>query len=187
MLPDAATRRLQTAILRCPELLVELAAEELIAYLYKRQPQPEREHVPADHYTQSVLNCILGKICVLGDTMPYRGKTAPLQAAMLYIQNHFAKPITLEETAKIAGYAPNYFSKQFKLYTGLPFKQYLSGIRFAYAEKLLKYTAMTVGQVSAACGFREYTNFSSEFKRKYRLTPGQYRDAYLSGHGPNEP
>ena len=29
LLPDAAARRWQTAILRCPELLVELAAEEL--------------------------------------------------------------------------------------------------------------------------------------------------------------
>ena len=38
MLPDAAARRWQTAILRCPELLVELAAEELSF---------DRRHLPA--------------------------------------------------------------------------------------------------------------------------------------------
>ena len=38
LLSDAAARRWQTAILRCPELLVELAAEELSF---------DRRHLPA--------------------------------------------------------------------------------------------------------------------------------------------
>lgn len=131
---------------------------------------------PGDTYARTLLGCILGKIRNLSGQVPQSRKISSIQHAMLYLQNHFTQNVRLEDAAKLAGYSPNYFSSQFKAYTGVSFKQYLCELRFSFAKKLLEYTAMSISEISAECGYADIADFSSEFKRRSGMSPKHYRE-----------
>lgn len=129
-----------------------------------------------DHYTVNLINCYLGKILnhyVISDASQ---DITGLQYAILYLQNHFSEPITLEDVAKVANYSPNYFSNQFKQYTSITFKQYLLDLRFNFARNLLIHTELSVQQISDKCGFRDYSHFFTSFKKQFGMTPKQCRE-----------
>ena len=49
-------------------------------------------------------------------------RDADILLATRYIYNNFRKPLTLEEVSSVASLSPTYFSKKFKLITGMGFK-----------------------------------------------------------------
>ncbi len=126
-------------------------------------------------YTAVLLNCVLGKISSLKSSESFKSISV-ISEAVLYIQNHFTEPITLEEVAKISNYSPNYFGKQFKQNTGISFKQYVADLRFAFAKELLKNSSLSVTQISHQSGFNDFSYFMTTFKAKYGVTPKQFRE-----------
>jgi len=128
-------------------------------------------------YQSLVLNCILGKIGTLCAAGSVAVGGSALQHAILYIQNHFTENILLEDAAKIANYSPNYFSDKFKGYTGKTFKRYVIDMRLSFAKNLLQNTKLPVSQVVYRCGFGDFSNFMSTFKKRYGVTPKAFRSA----------
>ena len=47
--------------------------------------------------------------------------------------------------------------------------------RLKFAERLLHNNDFSINEVAEKCGFSDYKYFIKLFKRKYGLTPGQYR------------
>lgn len=128
-------------------------------------------------YVKVLLNCVLAKIKNVMDPTHNMNQIPPMQYAMLYIHNHFKNPLTLESISKFANYSPNYFNYKFKEYTGVPFKQYLSDLRFTIARRLLETSEMSVAEIGTECGFRDASNFSLGFKKKYGVSPLHYHES----------
>lgn len=128
-------------------------------------------------YQSAVLNCVLGKIQNLCASYTTQLKDSRMQYAILYIQNHFKENITLKQAAEIANYSPNYFGNKFKEYTGVTFKEYIMELKFSFARKMLKKTNLTVSEICYNCGFSDFSNFMFYFKKRYGMTPKQYRDS----------
>lgn len=127
-----------------------------------------------DEYSFHLLNSILGKICRLTNSHKH-GYLSKVQTAMLFIQNNFRNDISLEDIANAAGVTPSYMSSIFCSGCGVNFKDYLSGIRFDYAKKMLKYSDMTVTDICFESGFNDYANFERNFKAKFGISPREYR------------
>lgn len=125
-------------------------------------------------YPWLLLNSLLGKISGLCAKEHTLGESS-VQYALLCIHNHFIENISLEEVAKIANYSPNYFSDIFKEYTDCTFKQYVINLRLSLAESLLKHTQLSIAQISERSGFHDLSNFMSAFKKRYGVTPKEYR------------
>lgn len=152
---------------------IGVLVKELMAQIDSKYTVHE---VMTSDYIRVLLNCILAKVkAVVGGTHN-TNKILPIQHAMLYVQNHFGDPLTLENVSKIAGYSPNYFNYKFKEYTGVSFKQYLSDLRFTVARRMLETTNVSVEEIGAECGFRNASNFSLGFKKKYGTSPLHYRE-----------
>ena len=57
----------------------------------------------------------------------------------------------------------------------MPFIQYLNDYRLTMAGELLKMTEESVTQIALKCGFENLSYFNRLFRRKFGVTPGQYR------------
>lgn len=125
-------------------------------------------------YSYHLLNCIIGKICRLTDKAP-SGYLSKVQKAMLYVQNNFRSGVTLSDAAEAAGVTPSYLSSIFLKNCGMNFKEYLNGIRFDYAKKMLSFSDMTVTDICYESGFNDYANFERNFKARFGISPKEYR------------
>ena len=125
-------------------------------------------------YSFHLLNSILGKLCRLTDKAP-SGHLSKVQKAILYIHNNFRSGISLSDAAQASGVTPSYLSSIFIRNCGTNFKEYLNGIRFDYAKKLLAFSDMTVTDICYESGFNDYANFERNFRTRFGMSPKEYR------------
>lgn len=92
-----------------------------------------------------------------------------------FIHEHYMENIGRREIAEELHLAPEYVSKLYKKETGMSLTDYISQYRIERAKVYLEKDGMTIGEVSEACGFENFTYFSTIFKKYTGVTPNQYR------------
>ena len=92
-----------------------------------------------------------------------------------YIYNNFRKPLTLEDVSSVASLSPTYFSKKFKLITGMGFKEYLNYVRLKHAQTALLTTDSSITDIALEYGFNDSNYFKDLFKKVYGKSPREYR------------
>ena len=71
-----------------------------------------------------------------------------------------------------------HIAKQFKKYMGTTVNEYLISARISYAKELLKYSDLTVSDITFEAGFHNVTHFINLFKARENITPHAYRKAW---------
>lgn len=98
-----------------------------------------------------------------------------IQEIQKYIDEHCHQKINVQELAAKCNMSYSYFAKQFKYYFGQSCKQYIEFMRLAQAENLLMYTELDLNYIAEETGFADCSHFIRSFKRKYGITPKQFR------------
>jgi AraC-like DNA-binding protein len=98
-----------------------------------------------------------------------------LERAADYIRQHYTEPLGVVRVAKVAGFAPNYFSKLWRAREGATFAAYVAGLRVERAKQLLTSTDLAATRIAQLCGFRSSQYFSRVFRRATGTTPLDYR------------
>jgi AraC-like DNA-binding protein len=98
-----------------------------------------------------------------------------LKRAVEYVREHYTEPLRLESVARIAGFAPGYFSRLFLKRERTSFAGYVLGMRIERAKQLLSSTELDAARIGTMCGFGTPQYFSAAFRRETRLTPGAWR------------
>ena len=98
-----------------------------------------------------------------------------VQGVRDHIDRHYARPLTIERLAALAGLSPFHFIRAFRAATGLTPHQYLRNRRIERAKELLVTTPMPVTEVCDAVGFQSLGSFSSLFRKLTGETPAGYR------------
>jgi len=93
--------------------------------------------------------------------------------AKLFIDEHFAENINLNDIAGEAFFSKFHFIRQFKKIYGQTPHHYLKTVRIEKAMQLLR-TNLTVSEACYAVGFESVGSFSSLFKRIAGVTPSAY-------------
>ncbi|WAM30977.1 PocR ligand-binding domain-containing protein [Caldicellulosiruptor naganoensis] len=97
-----------------------------------------------------------------------------------YIKNHYMEDITLEDLAKMVYLSPTYLSYLFKKQLGITFKEYLINIRLKKSKELIETTDLSIGEISKMVGIEDQNYFSRLFKRKFGVSPLNYKkDKYI--------
>ena len=130
---------------------------------------------PSVKHLSVMMNCILSKTQRAHGIESALPQQDGMQYAVLYIQNHFRENLQLGEVAKIANYSTNYFGNKFKEYTGVTFKAYIANLQFALAESMLAYSDLSVSEICYSCGFTDFSNFMTYFKKRHGVPPKEYR------------
>ena len=102
-------------------------------------------------------------------------RDADIQQATRYIYQNFQRPISLEDAAEVASLSPTYFSKKFKLVTGMGFKEYLNFVRLKHAQTALLTTSNTITDIALENGFSDSNYFKDLFKKVYGKSPREFR------------
>lgn len=94
---------------------------------------------------------------------------------LLYIEENIQEPLYVRDLANMCHMSYSYFAKKFHALYGQSCKDYIEFIRLSKAENLLLFTNADLNYISSETGFSDCSHFIRIFKRKYGLTPKQFR------------
>ena len=92
-----------------------------------------------------------------------------------YIHNHYSEEITNTTLSELAVYHPYHLNRLVKKSTGTTLRQYLINYRIEMAKRFLRETDLRISTVSERCGYKSFSNFSEDFKKKTGMSPIKYR------------
>ncbi|MBP1990446.1 helix-turn-helix transcriptional regulator [Paenibacillus eucommiae] len=98
-----------------------------------------------------------------------------LDLSISYIHTNYHKPITVPELSDLAGLCVSRYIQTFKQRTGSTPKDYLIRFRLLKAKELLRYTNLTIRQISLMVGFGDQLYFSRVFKKLEGMCPSEAR------------
>ncbi len=96
-----------------------------------------------------------------------------VRRAREYLEENFAKDVSLSELAELACLSPYYFARTFEKETGLPPHRHLEGIRIRKARQLLD-RGEPLASTALLTGYSDQSHLTHRFKRFLGITPGQY-------------
>lgn len=94
---------------------------------------------------------------------------------MKYILDNYSSKLKIEDIAKKFGISRSYMFRLFKEKLNLSISDYILNVRLTKACLLLKNPQLKNNQITSLCGFSDYGNFLKTFKKKYGVSPRQYR------------
>ena len=89
--------------------------------------------------------------------------------------------LTLEQLVKQVQCTPRHASRIFSEIVGTSFRKKQSELRLLRAQELLATTQCKILEVAMESGFQSVSLFNMMFKRRFRLTPGEWRERVNTG------
>lgn len=98
-----------------------------------------------------------------------------IRAAKEYIYLNLHQKILVSDIADRIKITPDYLSRIFYENEGISLSQYILNQRLDEAKYLLKYTDLTLEQISFTLSFTNQSYFGKMFKKNFHITPGEFR------------
>ena len=103
-----------------------------------------------------------------------------MQDILVYIDRHSQENINIEELAHKYNMSYSYFAKLFLKHYGQSCKQYIEFIRLNKVENLLLFTDYDLNFIATETGFADCSHLIRTFKKRYQITPRQFRQEHQS-------
>ena len=98
--------------------------------------------------------------------------------AQLYITEHSAERLSLQEVADHCYVSQWYLSKLLHRYLGMPFYDLLNSVRVKKAKELMEDPALRITQIAEQVGYSDTAHFSRVFKKMEGLSAGDWRNRH---------
>ena len=92
-----------------------------------------------------------------------------------FVNCNFAREISIEEVVAHVGMNKSAFCTFIKKETGMTFTNYVNDFRLSLAAASLKESDLTISETGASVGLTDTPYFCRIFKKKYGMTPTEYR------------
>lgn len=102
-------------------------------------------------------------------------KQQNFKALLKYMNDNYKKPLSITDGAMRLGVTEQYFCRYFKKATSMSFTEYLNDLRLTKAADDILNTDKPISDIYLEHGFENSGYFFKMFKRKYKITPLQYR------------
>lgn len=103
------------------------------------------------------------------------------EKAAAYIEQHIAEELSVRSLADMAYVSSDHLTRLFKKRFGCSVSEYVYQRRMILAGELLKDENMTVTMVSGMVGYGNYSYFTDQFRRYYKMTPREYASKAKQG------
>lgn len=102
-------------------------------------------------------------------------KNKKIKQVLKEIEVRYGEELTVQEMAALCGYSPSHFMRFFRQHMGTSFVEYLNDYRLIMASHQLIHGEANISEIAQNTGFDQTSYFNRLFKRKYGMTPKQYR------------
>jgi AraC-like DNA-binding protein len=92
-----------------------------------------------------------------------------------YLAEHCAEELNLDTLSDTFYVSKYHLSHEFKRYTGQTIFTYITEARLALARRLLRYTDLSIADITYKVGFEDQSSFSRLFHRREGIPPASYR------------
>ena len=92
-----------------------------------------------------------------------------------YIHINYAEPLNLNDLATLFYISPSYLSHLFAKKKQMAIVKYIGNVRLEKSEEYLKNTELSVTDIAERTGFSDGNYFAKAFKKKYGISPTDYR------------
>jgi transcriptional regulator GlxA family with amidase domain len=110
------------------------------------------------------------------DRLPAPTMNPRVAAVLEYVEdNHSRSLCRLEAVAQTLRVSRSYLSRLVLRETGRTFNRHLQLARMNTAARLLQTSSLSVKEISAATGYEHVPSFDRQFRKHFRMTPGEFR------------
>ncbi|MNV90656.1 Regulatory protein SoxS [compost metagenome] len=108
---------------------------------------------------------------------PMAGRRLPYAALNAHIDQYAAYPLQVADLARIAGLSSARVHARFVAECGQTPMDYIRSRRLHIAVKLLRETALPIGEVALRVGYSSQSAFAAAVTREFGASPGKLRRA----------
>ncbi len=116
---------------------------------------------------------------IRGAAAPQRGGVAErlgahsphVLEAVTSMESHVGDPLELTQLALVAGVSPRHLNRLFGEVVGQSVMEYYRDMRLDTGRRLIRSTAMNVGEIAEATGFSNAGHFSNAYKARFGVRP----------------
>lgn len=152
----------------------------IIGAMFERRRQLADDALPE---LEAALLLILTRLCRAEDEgLPgsdlNSSQTRLIEPALLYISNHYASDLRMDQLARSCAMSEAYFRRVFSRITQLSPLEYVNRYRVHRSMQLLKNTNEPVFNIASRCGFPSVSTYNRNFLRYTGQTPSRWRDQH---------
>ncbi len=119
---------------------------------------------------------LLGESYVLPRTDSPASKSRSTYLAIRdYIEAHYPEPLSLSSVSTEMNVSPQYAARIFRKHAGESVTAYIQSVRISKAQELLRYTPLSISEISFAVGFSSPYYFARSFQRHTGVSPSNFR------------
>ncbi len=143
----------------CPEDIdYELNSMELICRIWK-----------------GVFQRLNGQKSFLPDRSMDFSHVGRIHKMLAFIQTHYQEPLSVDQIAQAGEVSRRECFRCFRSLINQTPMEYLNQYRLSVAAHLLSSGSQPLASISESCGFENISYFTKLFKRRFGMTPGQFR------------
>ena len=126
---------------------------------------------------------LLAAVSMILERMTFSDKKEPINenlgAILKYCDENYKENITIESVAKKLMLSNSCVSHIFTNKLQMNFRDYINSLRLKYTLQLLKEDKLTITEIAYESGFSTIRTFNRAFKKKFGISPLQYKKKKL--------
>jgi AraC-like DNA-binding protein len=160
----SATSQITEAMRLCAQL-IDTLIEQPIGFAYS-----------ANHRLHEILLLFAGE-----QPAAAAARHIELNAVLLHIHRNIDQPISTQKLVQLSGMSRSSFYARFRSVTGFTPGDYMLKLKLESAKASLETTSLPLKEISSKLHFYDEFHFSKLFKRKYGVSPSEYRRLRTAG------
>ena len=121
---------------------------------------------------------------ILEDVTSVREKKTPAHQKMVevrcYLDEHYTEKFSLDELSEHFFISKYHLSREFKNYFGITLNHYVIAKRINMAKKLLRFSNMTIEEISAKCGFYDASYLNKQFRKSEGISTSDFKKKWIN-------
>ncbi|ROR22317.1 AraC-like DNA-binding protein [Mobilisporobacter senegalensis] len=137
--------------------------------------------VTTEALTSKLITVLLTELLIETSTNSTKSIFIPpsINGIMKDIDKNFMDSLSLDFFSDKYSISKYHLAREFKRYTGTTINEYIISTRISYAKELLKYSDLSIEEITYACGMNSESHFINLFKSRENTTPLGYRKEWM--------